>query len=297
MRPVRLRRLRRNAKIREWVSQTQLSPRDIILPYFVTSGKGVKKPVKSMPGVYHLSVDNMIKDLSNVRGIKAILLFGISRKKDAFASTAYEKSGVVQNAIKAIKCRYKDLVVITDVCLCGYTPHGHCGIAKNNAKFIVDNDATLEILSKIALSHAASGADFVAPSAMMDGQVKAIRMSLDSSGFKDTGILSYSAKFASAFYKPFRDALNSAPKFMGRESYQLDYRNVDQALREVEQDIAEGADITMIKPALAYLDIIHRVKEKFNIPLAAYNVSGEYNMIKMLAAEAKKRNTISRWKS
>lgn len=291
MRPVRLRRLRRNDNIREWVSQTRLSAGDIILPYFVTAGKGVKEPVESMPGVYHLSVDNVVKDLSDIPGIKAILLFGVPRKKDAFASEAYEKNSVIQDAIRAIKDRYRHLVVITDVCLCGYTPHGHCGIVKRNKKFTIDNDSTLEILSKIALSHAAAGADFVAPSAMMDGQVKAIRTSLDSGGFKDAGILSYSAKFASAFYGPFRDALNSEPKVTDRKSYQMDYRNYGEALREVEEDITEGADIIMIKPSLAYLDIIHRVKERFNIPLAAYNVSGEYSMIKMLAGGDKKKET------
>lgn len=277
MQTVRLRRLRKNKEIRDWVSETQLHPKNIILPYFVIGGRKVKKEIKTMPGVYHLSIDNVLKDLKEAYGIKAILLFGIPGTKDAKGSGAYEKNGIIQQTIKAIKSEYKDLIIMTDVCLCGYTSHGHCGIVKDKR---VENDETLKILAKIAVSHAEAGADFIAPSAMMDGQVKAIRLALDKKGFKDVGILAYSAKYASNFYGPFREALDSAPEFGDRRSYQMDFRNAEEALREIKQDIDEGADIVMVKPALAYLDIIYRAKEKFNVPIAAYNVSGEYSMIK-----------------
>ncbi len=286
---LRLRRLRRNKAIRNWVSQTRLRPEDIILPYFAAEGKGVKEPIESMPGVHRLSINNLIKDADEARrmGINAILLFGIPKFRDKSGSQAYQKKGIAQKAVKALKKEHKDLIVITDVCLCGYTSHGHCGVVKkikNQKSTIIDNEATLKILSEVALSHAEAGADLVAPSAMMDGQVKTIRESLDKKGFRDVGILAYSAKYASNFYGPFREALDSAPRFGDRKSYQMDFRNSDEALREVGEDIAEGADIIMIKPALAYLDIIYRVKEKFNIPLAAYNVSGEYSMIKRAGA-------------
>lgn len=283
---VRLRRLRRDNAIRDWISQTQLHSKDIILPYFVVEGKRVKEPIKSMPGVYHLSIDNLLEDIPEALGIQSILLFGIPKIKDEIGSLSYKKNGVVQRAIKAVKKKFKDLIVITDVCLCGYTSHGHCGIIKNqkhkskSKNFKIDNDRTLKILAKIALSHAEAGADFIAPSAMMDGQVRVIRETLDKSGFKDVGILAYSVKYASSFYGPFREALDSRPQFGDRKSYQMDYRNTDEALREIKQDIDEGADIVMIKPALAYLDIINRAKQKFNIPIAAYNVSGEYSLIK-----------------
>jgi porphobilinogen synthase len=304
MSTVRLSRLRRDSAIRDWIGQTQLHPEDIILPYFVVEGKGIKEPIKALPGVYHLSIDNLMKDIDEIRntGIQAILLFGIPGFKDNLGSSAYKKNGIVQKAVMAIKKKFKDLIAITDVCLCGYTLHGHCGIVKSvdGLSFMVDRkqkkmshkpstikyqpdideDETLKILAKIAISHAEAGADFVAPSAMMDGQTRAIRESLDKSGFKDVGILAYSAKYASNFYGPFREALDSRPQFGDRKSYQMDYRNSDEALREIKQDIDEGADIVMIKPALAYLDIIYRVKEKFNIPIAAYNVSGEYAMVK-----------------
>jgi porphobilinogen synthase len=284
MSPIRLRKLRKNDVIRDWVSETQLRLEDIILPYFIVEGRGIRKPIRSMPGICHLSIDNLLNDLSDIMGIQAILLFGIPAIKDNLGTQAYRKDGIVQRAVKAIKKRHKELIVITDVCLCGYSSHGHCGIVKDsNIKYqrckIIDNDATLKILSKIALSHAESGVDLVAPSAMMDGQVHAIRESLDKKGFKDVGILAYSAKYASNFYGPFREALNSAPQFGDRKSYQMDTRNSHEALREIEQDIAEGADIVMIKPALAYLDIIYRTKQRFNVPIAAYNVSGEYGMI------------------
>jgi len=273
----RSRRLRKNAEIRDWVGETVLHPKHIILPYFVVEGRNVKKEIRSMPGVYHLSVDNVLKDLKEAYGIKAILLFGIPKTKDAKGSGGYKKNGVVQKAMKAIRKKYKDLIIMTDVCLCGYTPHGHCGIVKNKR---IDNDETLKILAKVAVSHAEAGADFVAPSAMMDGQVKAIRQALDKKGFQNVGILAYSAKYASNFYGPFREALDSAPQFGDRKSYQMDFRNAQEALREIKQDIDEGADIVMVKPALAYLDIIYRAKEKFNVPIAAYNVSGEYSMTK-----------------
>ncbi len=280
MQITRLRRLREKSAIRDWVSETELHPKNIILPYFVVEGKKVREPIKSMPGVYHLSIDNLLKDIPEAAGIKAILLFGIPKTKDKVGSQAYKEDGIVQKAITSIKKEYKDLIVITDVCLCGYTSHGHCGIVKGKR---IDNDATLEVLVKIALSHAEAGADFVAPSAMMDGQVRAIREILDKNGFKDVGILAYSTKYASNFYGPFREALDSTPQFGDRKTYQMDYRNSDEALREIKQDIDEGADIVMVKPALAYLDIIYRAKQKFNIPIAAYNVSGEYSMIKKLA--------------
>ena len=288
MRAIRLRRLRKDNNVRRWVSETQLHSQSFILPYFVVEGKRVKKPIKSMPGIYHVSIDNLLKDLNEVRqlGIKSILLFGIPRLKDNLGTYAYKRNGIIQKTLKIVKKKFRDLIIITDVCLCGYTSHGHCGIVKpkkTNSKrqsYIIDNDATLEVLSKIALSHAKAGADFVAPSAMMDGQVSAIRKSLDKNGFKDIGILAYSAKYASNFYGPFREALDSAAQFGDRKNYQMDFRNSDEALREIEQDINEGADIVMVKPALAYLDIIYRAKENFHIPIAAYNVSGEYSMIK-----------------
>ncbi|NQV04622.1 MAG: porphobilinogen synthase [Candidatus Omnitrophica bacterium] len=276
---IKLSRLRKNRVTRDWVSETLLRPKDLIMPYFVVEGKGIERPLKSLPGVSHLSVDKLLRDMADARkkGIRSILLFGIPEKKDKSGSEAYKKNGIVQKVTKAIKKEFKDTIVITDVCLCGYTTHGHCGILNGKG---VDNDSTLKALSKIALSHAASGADLVAPSAMMDGQVKAIRETLDKNGFKNTGILSYSAKYASNFYGPFREALGSSPQFGDRKSYQMDFRNNSQALREISEDIKEGADIVMVKPALSYLDIIYRAKEKFNTPIAAYNVSGEYAMVK-----------------
>lgn len=287
MAPVKLRRHRCSEQIRDLFSQTRLKVSGLIMPYFVIAGKNKREPIKSMPGIYRLSLDNLIRDIKEIKGlgIKAVLIFGIAQKKDAKATEAYSENGVVQKAIKEIKKNIKDMVVITDVCLCGYTSHGHCGIVKGQGEFIVDNDETLKILAKIALSHAKAGADFVAPSAMMDGQVKAIRDTLDNSGFLNTGILAYCAKYASNFYWPFREALDSRPQFGDRKTYQMDYRNSDEALKEIEQDIEEGADIVMVKPALSYLDIIYRAKEKFNVPLAAYNVSGEYALVKLAAKE------------
>ncbi len=286
MQVARLRRLRQSANLRDWISQTRLSPKDIILPYFVVEGSNVIKEIKAMPGVYHFSIDNLLRDISKTKGIKSILLFGIPKTKDEIGSQVYRDDGIEQKAIKAIKREFKKLIVITDVCLCGYTTHGHCGIVKGNR---IVNDETIKVLAKTALSHAQAGADLVAPSAMMDGQVKAIREVLDKNGFDDTGILAYSAKYASSFYGPFREALDSRPRFGDRKSYQMDYRNADEALREIKQDIDEGADLVMVKPALAYLDIIYHAKQKFNLPIAAYNVSGEYSMIKKLAGGDKIR--------
>jgi len=259
--------------------------KDIIQPYFAVDGKNIKRPIKSMPGINHLSVDNLVKEAKEVRnrGIGGILLFGVAKSKDKNGRNAYKSSGIVQKAVQEIKRKVKALTIITDVCLCGYTSHGHCRIFKAQSPNI-DKDATLKALAKIAVSHAEAGADFVAPSAMMNGQVKTIREELDKNGFKNTKILAYSAKYASNFYAPFREALNSAPKFGDRSSYQLDYRNSDAALVKIKQDIKEGADMVMVKPALSYLDIVYKTKKEFRTPLVAYSVSGEYTMIKKIAA-------------
>ncbi len=278
----RPRRLRANENIRRMVRETKLSPDDFIYPLFVTHGKGVKKEINSMPGSYQQSVENIVKDCQEVQGlgIPAVLLFGLPEHKDEVVSEAYSDEGIVQHAIKAIKNKMPELIVITDVCLCEYTSHGHCGVIKNGT---VQNDATLELLVKEALSHAKAGADMVAPSDMMDGRVHAIRHSLDSEGYSDTPIMSYAAKYASSFYGPFREAAESTPQFGDRRSYQMDAPNSREALREVALDIDEGADILMVKPALAYLDIIYQVRQQFNVPVAAYNVSGEFSMIKAAA--------------
>jgi porphobilinogen synthase len=264
------------------VRETTLSPDDFVYPLFVMHGKGVRKEISSMPGNYQQSIDNIVKDCEEVKdlGIPAVLLFGIPEHKDEVGSEAYSDEGIVQHAIKAIKNKFPELVVITDVCLCEYTSHGHCGLIKNG---VVQNDATLELLAREALSHARAGADMVAPSDMMDGRVGAIREALDSDGFYDIPIMSYAAKYASSFYGPFREAAESTPQFGDRRSYQMDAPNSREALREVALDIDEGADIVMVKPALAYLDIIYQVKQQFNLPVAAYNVSGEYSMIKAAA--------------
>lgn len=264
------------------VRETKLSPDDFIYPLFVTHGKGVKKEIISMPGNYQQSIDNLVKDCEEVKGlgIPAVILFGIPEHKDELGSEGYSDEGIVQHAIKAIKNKMPDLTVITDVCLCEYTSHGHCGVIRNNT---VDNDATLELLAKEALSHAKAGADMVAPSDMMDGRVGAIRETLDNEGFADVPIMAYAAKYASSFYGPFREAAESTPQFGDRRSYQMDPPNSREALREVILDIEEGADIVMVKPALAYLDIIYQVKQNFNLPVAAYNVSGEFSIIKAAA--------------
>ncbi len=278
----RPRRLRSNEMIRSMVRETKLSPHDFIYPLFVTHGKGVKKEISSMPGNFQQSIDNIVKDCEEIKrlGIPAVILFGIPESKDEVGSEAYSDEGIVQHAIKAIKHKLPELVVITDVCLCEYTSHGHCGVIKNG---VVQNDATLELLARESVSHAKAGADMVAPSDMMDGRVGAIRAALDGEGFYDIPIMSYAAKYASSFYGPFREAAESTPQFGDRRSYQMDPPNSREALREVALDIDEGADIVMVKPALSYLDIIYQVKQNFNLPVAAYNVSGEFSMIKAAA--------------
>lgn len=279
----RPRRLRRTDSLRRLVRETRLSVDQLIQPLFVVPGKGVEKPVASMPGVSQLSVDRTAEQCKAIAdlGIPAVILFGIPAKKDATGSQAYRDDGVVPQAIRAIKKAAPGLTVITDVCLCEYTDHGHCGVIVEGE---VDNDATLDLLAKEALAHARAGADLVAPSDMMDGRVNAIREALDEEGFDQVPIMSYAAKFASGFYGPFRDAAGSTPQFGDRRGYQMDPPNALEALREVEMDIHEGADIVMVKPALAYLDLIWRVKEAFGYPVAAYQVSGEYAMIKAAAA-------------
>jgi porphobilinogen synthase len=274
--------MRSNENIRRMVRETKLSPDDFIYPLFVTHGKGVKKEISSMPGNYQQSVDNLVKDCDEVKnlGIPAVILFGIPEHKDEAGSEAYSDDGIVQRAIHAIKNKTPELIVITDVCLCEYTSHGHCGVIKGGR---IENDATLELLAREALSHAKAGADMVAPSDMMDGRVGAIRKALDSGGFEDTPVMAYAAKYASSFYGPFREAAESTPQFGDRRSYQMDPPNSREALREVALDIEEGADIVMVKPALPYLDIIYQVKQQFNLPVAAYNVSGEFSMIKAAA--------------
>lgn len=278
----RPRRLRKNENLRRMIRETKLSRDDLIYPLFVTHGRGVRREISSMPGIAQLSIDLAVKETTEARqlGIPAVILFGIPKKKDLKASEAYARSGIIQQAIKAIKDKTPELVVITDVCLCEYTSHGHCGVVVNGE---VDNDATLELLAKTALSHAQAGADMVAPSDMMDGRVKAIRDALDQHSFNDLPIMAYAAKHASAFYGPFREAAESTPQFGDRRSYQMDPANAREALREVGLDIQEGADIIMVKPALPYLDIIRAVRQEFNLPVAAYNVSGEYAMIKAAA--------------
>jgi porphobilinogen synthase len=278
----RPRRLRATETIRGMVRETHLTPEDFIYPMFVTSGKGIRREISSMPGCFQLSVDEITKEAYSVYklGIPAVLLFGIPEHKDEQGSEAYSESGVVQNAIKAIKDKVPELLVITDVCLCEYTNHGHCGIVKGGK---ILNDPTLELLAKEALSHARAGADIVAPSDMMDGRVAAIRKILDSHGFEDIAIMSYAVKYASAFYSPFREAAESTPKFGDRKTHQMDPSNRIEALREVTLDIEEGADIVMVKPAMCYLDIISDIKNTFNVPVAAYNVSGEYSMVKAAA--------------
>ncbi len=275
----RPRRLRRNEAFRRMIRETGLSTDDLILPLFAVEGKGVKNPIVSMPGHCQISVDHIV-DLATEAyklGIPAVILFGIPKKKDARATQAYAKSGIVQKAVRSIKDKLPDLLVITDVCLCEYTDHGHCGMVVGNE---IDNDTSIEILARTALSHAQAGADMVAPSDMMDGRVAEIRSALDDNGFTHIPIMSYAAKYCSAFYGPFREAAESAPQFGDRKSYQMDPANALEAIREVALDIEEGADIIMIKPALAYLDVIRRVREEIHLPVAAYNVSGEYAMVK-----------------
>ena len=301
------RRLRQLEPIRRLVRETRLAVDQLVMPLFVRPGKNVRAPIPSIPGHFQLSVDQLVKECQDLRDhrLPAVLVFGTGEGKDEKASRAYAKDGIVQQAVQAIKAQVPELLIITDVCLCAFMSHGHCGVVKSHrpqpktkskkgkAKvepprgerdFTIDNDATLELLAKTALSHAAAGADMVAPSDMMDGRVKAIREALDENSFSHIPIMSYAAKFASQFYAPFREAVDSAPGFGDRKSYQLDVANVDEALREVALDIEEGADIVMVKPALAYLDVIYRVKQRFGYPVAAFNVSGEYAMVKAASA-------------
>ena len=275
----RPRRLRQNENFRRMIRETQLSVDNLILPLFSVEGKGVRNPIPSMPGHYQLSVENIVKEGKIARDldIPAVMIFGIPKKKDSLATSAYAKNGIVQKAVKALKNKVKDLIVITDVCLCEYTDHGHCGVVQDD---IIDNDATLDLLARAAVSHAQAGADMVAPSDMMDGRVAAVREALDENGFEITPIMSYAVKYCSAFYYPFRQAAESAPKFGDRRTYQMDPANSLEAIREVTMDVEEGADIIMVKPALAYLDVIFRVRQEIDLPIAAYNVSGEFAMIK-----------------
>ena len=281
---VRPRRLRQSVAMRRLVAETQLNVSQLVLPLFARAGKKVRHEIGSMPGVFQLSPDEIVREAAaaHAAGVPAVLLFGIPDQKDIKASGAYAKTGIVQQVTRLLKKELPSLLVITDVCLCEYMEHGHCGIV-HDGKIL--NDPSLKLLARTAASHAEAGADIVAPSDMMDGRVRAIRAELDNAGFADTPIMSYAAKFASAFYGPFREAAESTPKFGDRRSYQMDAANANEALRETALDIAEGADMVMVKPALAYLDIIHRVKQEFGLPTAAYAVSGEYAMVKAAAAK------------
>ena len=280
----RLRRLRQTGVLRDMVRETELTPAHLVLPLFVQLGEDERTPIEAMPGVERLSISHAVAEAGEAHslGVPAVLLFGLPAEKDEQASGAYDDEGVVQLAVRALKDAHPELVVITDVCLCGYTSHGHCGVVTEDGR--VDNDVTLELLAKTALSHAAAGADAVAPSDMMDGRVGALRAQLDAEGHKDLPIIAYSAKFASAFYGPFREAADSTPAFGDRRSYQMDPANAEEAVREALLDVQEGADVVMVKPALPYLDVVRRVKEATRVPVAAYNVSGEYALIKAAAS-------------
>ena len=275
----RPRRMRQNRAFRRMIRETELSTADMILPLFAVAGSGVQEPIESMPGQYHYSINRLagIAGEAAGAGIPAIILFGVPDRKDALGTRAYADDGIVQKAARAIKEAQPDLAVITDVCLCQYTEHGHCGVVQGDT---IDNDATLDLLARTAVSHARAGADMVAPSDMMDGRVGEIREALDENGYNQTPIMAYSVKYCSAYYGPFRDAADSAPKFGDRRTYQMNPANAEEAIREVTLDVEEGADVIMVKPALAYLDVICRVREEFDLPVAAYNVSGEYAMIK-----------------
>lgn len=284
----RARRMRATPAVRRMIRETELTPNDLIQPFFVRPGKNERRPVRSMPGVFQLSIDQVLKDARVVAklGVPAIILFGIPEKKDAAGREAYDSDGIVQRAVRAVKDALPELLVITDLCLCEYTDHGHCGVLRaHGLGHELDNDLTLELLGRTALVQAEAGADWVAPSGMMDGAVGVIRRALDGAGKKNTAILAYAAKYASGFYGPFRDAAQSTPSFGDRRSHQMDPANAREALREVALDIKEGADMVMVKPALSYLDVIRRARDRFDVPVAAYNVSGEYAMVK--AAEAK----------
>jgi porphobilinogen synthase len=275
----RPRRLRRTKAIRDLVTETRLSPDEFIYPMFAAPGKGFRQEVSSMPGIYKQSIDNIVKEAREAAalGIKSVLLFGIPEHKDETGSEGYAADGIIQKTVKELRKKVPDMLVVTDVCMCEYTSHGHCGIIKDGD---VDNDETLDYLAKMAVSHAEAGADVIAPSDMMDGRVGVIREALDDAGFEKVPVMSYSAKYASGFYGPFRDAAESPPQFGDRRSYQMDPPNVREALREIALDIEEGADIVMVKPALSYLDVIRAAREEFDHPIAAYNVSGEYSMVK-----------------
>jgi porphobilinogen synthase len=278
----RLRRLRRTAGLRELVRETELSPAHLVQPLFVTAGAAVREPVESMPGIERLSISELVTEAGKVlsSGVRSVLLFGIPADKDELGSGAYDEEGVIQLAVRAIKEAHPELLVITDVCLCEYTSHGHCGVIRDGE---VDNDLSIELLAKTAISHAEAGADAVAPSDMMDGRIGAIRAQLDEEGHSSTPIIAYSAKYASAFYGPFREAAGSTPEFGDRRGYQMDPANSREAVREAQLDVSEGADMVMVKPALPYLDVIARVKEETGVPVAAYHVSGEYSMLKAAA--------------
>ena len=283
--PIRPRRLRGSATLRRMVRETQLTPNDLVYPLFVVHGEGIRKPISSMPGIAQLSVDETLKEAGEALslGVPAVVLFGIPAEKDPVGLENFAEDGIVHQATRALKTEYPDLVVVTDVCLCEYTDHGHCGLIDEHSHHIL-NDETLGILQKVALSHARAGADIVAPSGMMDGMIGAIRSALDEESFINTVIMSYAVKYASAFYGPFREAAEGAPKFGDRKTHQMDPANLSEARREVELDLAEGADMVMVKPALTYLDIIRQTQEQCEVPVAAYNVSGEYAMIKAAAA-------------
>lgn len=278
----RPRRLRTSEGIRKLVRETSISVNDFIYPMFVVEGRGIKREIASMPGVYHFSIDMFLEELIEVQslGIPGIILFGVPDHKDEMGTGAYDEDGIIQRALRESKRQFPELILIADVCLCEYTSHGHCGMIKDG---VILNDESVELIAKTALSYARAGADIVAPSDMMDGRIGAIRRLLDQNGYIDKGIMAYSAKYASAFYGPFRDAANSKPAFGDRKTYQMDYGNVKEALREVELDIEEGTDMVMVKPALAYLDVLKEVSSRVNVPVAAYNVSGEYSMIKAAA--------------
>jgi porphobilinogen synthase len=278
----RLRRLRTTGRLRDLVRETRLSPAQFILPLFACPGEGIRREIGAMPGNFQLSIDELVKECADVLslGIGGVMLFGLPESKDEIASGAYDENGIVQRAVRALRRELPDLLIVTDVCNCEYTSHGHCGLIKaGDVDGVVDNDATLQWLAKTALSHARAGADIVAPSDMMDGRVGAIRQALDANGYEKTPILAYAAKFASVFYGPFREAAESTPQFGDRRSYQMDPANGREAMREIELDLEEGADMIMVKPAMPYLDLICRARERFDVPIAAYQVSGEYSMI------------------
>ena len=271
--------MRRTPELREMFRETALSPADFIYPLFIVEGENVKREISSMPGQFQLSIDNVVRECEELiaLGVKSVILFGIPNEKDEVGSGAYAEDGIIQKATRAIKSAFPQMVVVTDVCLCEYTSHGHCGVVEDG---YVNNDRTLELLAKEAVSHAQSGADIIAPSDMMDGRIAAIRKALDANRFENIPIMAYSAKYSSGFYGPFREAAESTPQFGDRKTYQMDLGNSDEAMREIALDIQEGADIVMVKPALSYLDVIRRTKDNFNMPIAAYNVSGEYSMVK-----------------